>query len=279
MALVQAVVHDDQLDLHLFRQDVLDVDTHGLPGGKVGAAFGKTGQVGRDLNEGTVLLHAAHDAHHCFTHRKMGGVLGPGAQQFPDGEHKAALHVPVLDRAQNLLPHAHPVGGGGNAAHRHAVDGQQGTDAAPHIAERTKWLNVSYGAGQDIAGRKGIEIIGLAHPLRFCAGKPVEGLPVLVGVQSLHHKAGGAAHPRQHGNVPHGAVFGSVGALHKGHHGPDAAQVEPQLPLGVKGQGGGLQNLVAGHGGPQLCSGQPGGGTVIAFGTVCLHHLSFLFLC
>ena len=71
----------------------------------------------------------------------------------------------------------------------------------------------------------------------------------------------------------------TVGALHKGHHGPDAAQVEPQLPLGVKGQGGGLQNLVAGHGGPQLCSGQPGGGTVIAFGTVCLHHLSFLFLC
>ena len=81
------MVHNHQLDLHLFRQDVLDVDAHGLPGGKVGAAFGKTGQVGCDLNEGTVLLHAAHDAHHCFTHRKMGGVLGYHfIQSFQPGE-------------------------------------------------------------------------------------------------------------------------------------------------------------------------------------------------
>ena len=84
VALVQAVVHDHQLDLHLFRQDVLDVDAHGLPGGKVGAAFGKTGQVGRDLNEGTVLLHAAHDAHHRLAHSEPGSILCPGAQKFPD---------------------------------------------------------------------------------------------------------------------------------------------------------------------------------------------------
>ena len=32
VALAQGVVHDHQLDLHFFRQDVLDVDAHRLPG-------------------------------------------------------------------------------------------------------------------------------------------------------------------------------------------------------------------------------------------------------
>ena len=41
VALAQGVVHDHQLDLHFFRQNVLDVDAHRLPGHKVGAALGK----------------------------------------------------------------------------------------------------------------------------------------------------------------------------------------------------------------------------------------------
>ena len=216
VALAQGVVHDHQLDLHFFRQDVLDVDAHRLPGHKVGAALGKAREVGRDLDKGAVFLHAAHDAHHGLTHGEPGRIFLPCAQQFPDGQHKAALYIPVLDGAQDLLAHAHPVGGGGDAAHRHAVDGQQGTDAAAHITERAKRLDMGHGAGQDIAGLQSVQIVGLAHLLRQRAGEPVEGLTVLVGVQRLDHKAGGAAHPRQHRNVPHGAVCGTIGALGKG---------------------------------------------------------------
>ena len=69
--------------------------------------------------------------------------------------------------------------------------------------------------------------------LRQRAGEPVEGLTVLVGVQRFDHKAGGAAHPRQHRNVPHGAALSPIGTLAKGHHGLYPAQVEPELALGV----------------------------------------------
>ena len=89
----------EQLDLHLFRQDVLNVDADSLPGGQVGTALRKAGQIGCDLNEGAVFLHAAHDAHHGLAHGEPGGVFFPGAQQFPDGQHKAALQVPALDGA------------------------------------------------------------------------------------------------------------------------------------------------------------------------------------
>ena len=56
-------------------------------------------------------------------------------------------------------------------------------------------------------------------------------------------------------------------------------QVEPQLALGIKGQSSGLQDLAVCHGGAQFSGGQARSRTVVAFGTVSLHHLSFLFLC
>ena len=155
----------------------------------------------------------------------------------------------------------------------------QGADAAAYVAECAERLDMGHGAGQDIPGLQSVQIVGLAHPLRLRAGKPVHGLAVLAGVQPFHHKAGGAAHPGQHGDIPHSAGFGTVGALGKGHHGFDPADLEPQLTLGVKGQRRGLQNFAVRHGGAQLGGAQAGGGTVVAFGTVCLHHLSFLFLC
>ena len=137
---------------------------------------------------------------------------------------------------------------------------------------------MGHGAGQDIAGLQGVQIVGLAHLLRQRAGEPVEGLTVLVGVQRFDHKAGGTAHPRQHRNVPHGAVCGTIGALGKGHHGSHPADLEPQLALGIKGQSSGLQDLAVCHGGAQFSGGQARSRTVVAFGTVSLHHLSFLFL-
>ena len=79
VALAEGMIDDDQLDLHLLGQDVFDVDAHGLPGMQVGAALGEAREVGRDLDEGAVFLHASHDAHHRLAHRKGGGVLGPEA--------------------------------------------------------------------------------------------------------------------------------------------------------------------------------------------------------
>ncbi len=89
----------------------------------------------------------------------------------------------------------------------------------PTSQKAPKRLNVSYGTGQDIPGRKGIEIICLAHPLCLSPGKQVAGLAALIGLHPFNHKAGGAAHPRQHCNVPHRAALSSIGTLAKGHHG------------------------------------------------------------
>ena len=123
VALAEGMIDDDQLDLHLLGQDVFDVDAHGLTGMQVGAALGETREVGRDLDEGAVLLHTSHDAHHRLAHRKGSGVFGPCAQKLPDGQHEPPLRVPALDGAEDLLPYADPVGGGGDAAHRHTIDG------------------------------------------------------------------------------------------------------------------------------------------------------------
>ena len=279
VALAEAVVYDDEFDLHFFRQDVLDVNTHSLAGVKILAALGQPGQIRRDLDEGSVFFHAAHDAHHRFAHGKTGGVLGPGAQQLPDGQDEPSLHIPALDDAQDLLPHADPVGGGGDAADRHAVDGEQGADAASYVAESSERFDVGHGAGQDVAGAEGVEVVCLAHPLRLGAGEPIAGLAGLIGVQFFDDETGGPTHPREHGNVPHTARLGSVGTLLKGHHGPHPAQFEPQLAGRVERQCSALQNFAAGHGRPQLRSRKPVCTAVISFGTISLHHSSFLFLC
>ena len=247
MALPKAVVHDDQLDLHLFGQDVLDVDADRLSGAEVRAALGKAREVGRDLDEGAIILHAPHDAYHGLTDRKSGGVLGPCAQQFPDGQNEPALYVPALDGAEDLLPDADPVGGGRDAADRHAVDGQQSADAASHVAEGPEGFDVGHGAGEDIAGLERVEVIGLAHPLCFGAGEAVDRLTGLVGVHPLDDKAGGPPDPRQDRNVPHAAGLGSVGTLFKGHHGPQPAKLKPQLAGGIERQCRALQNFAAGH--------------------------------
>ncbi len=279
VALAEGVVDDDELYLHLLGQDVLDVDAHGLPGPQVGAALGEAREVGRDLDEGAVLLHAPHDAHHRFAHRKGGSVLGPGTQQLPDGQHEPPLCVPALDGAEDLLPHADPVGRGGDTAHRHTVDGQQGADAAAYVTERAEGLDVGHDAGQDVAGLELVEVFGLAHPLGFSAGEAVDSLSVFVGVDALDDKAGGPAYPRQYGDVPYAAGVGPVGALPEGHYSPAAAQLEPELTLGVEGQRRALQDLTAGHRGPQFGGAQAGSIAVVVFGTKRLHHLSFLFLC
>ena len=99
---------------------------------------------------------------------------------------------------------------------------------------------MGHDAGQDVAGLELVEVFGLAHPLCFGAGEAVDRLTGLVGVHPLDDKAGGAAHPRQHRNVPHGAALSPIGTLAKGHHGLYPAQVEPELALGVKGKGSAL---------------------------------------
>ena len=134
------------------------------------------------------------------------------------------------------------------------------------------------GAGQDVAGDQGVQVLCLAHPLGLGPGEQVVRLAVLIGLQSLNDKTGGPPHPRQHGNVPHGTALGPVGALGKGHNGFDAAQLKAELSARVKGQRGALQNFTVCHGGAQLGGGKAAGAAVAAFGSERLHHLSFLFL-
>ena len=54
-------------------------------------------------------------------------------------------------------------------------------------------------------------------------------------------------------------------------------QLKPQLALGVKGQGGALEDLAAGHGGPQFGAAQAGRVAVVAFGSkdCIIFHSSF----
>ena len=138
---------------------------------------------------------------------------------------------------------------------------------------------MGHDAGQDVAGLELVEVFGLAHPLGFGAGEAVDSLSVFVGVDALDDKAGGPAYPRQYGDVPYAASVGPVGALPEGHYSPAAAQLEPELTLGVEGQRRALQDLAAGHRGPQFGGAQAGSIAVVVFGTKRLHHLSFLFLC
>ena len=138
---------------------------------------------------------------------------------------------------------------------------------------------MGHDAGQDVAGLELVEVFSLTHPLGFSAGEAVDSLSVFVGVDALDDKAGGPTYPRQYGDVPYAAGVGPVGALPEGHYSPAAAQLEPELTLGVEGQRRALQDLAAGHRGPQLGGAQAGSIAVVVFGTKRLHHLSFLFLC
>ena len=278
VALAQAVVDDDELDLHLFGQDVLDVNTDGLSGVQVRAALGQTGEVGRNFDEGAVLFDAPDDADNCFANREGSGVLLPCSQKLPDGEDEPSLYIPALDGTQNLLADADPVGRRGNAADRHAVDREQCADAAAHVTERAERFDVGHRAGQDVAGHQPVEVVRFAHPLCLGTGKPIEGLTAGVGVQGLDDKAGRAAHPGQDGDIPDRTGLSSVGALGEGHDRLDATQLEPELTLGVKGEGSRLQNFTICHCGVQLGGGQTVRAAVISFGTKSLHHLSFLFL-
>ena len=137
---------------------------------------------------------------------------------------------------------------------------------------------MGHSAGQDIAGHQPVEVVRFAHPLCLGTGKPVEGLAAGVGVQCLDDKAGRAAHPGQDSDISDRTGLSSVGALGEGHDRLDAAQLEPELTLGVKGEGSRLQNFTVCHRGVQLGGRQTVCAAVISFGTKSLHHLSFLFL-
>ena len=100
VGLAQGVVHDDQLDLHLFRQNVFNVDTYRLSGCKAGAALRKARKVRRNLHKGAVFLHAAHDAHHRFAYGEPGGVKAvmPFAQCADGAETGTVRDIAVLTR-------------------------------------------------------------------------------------------------------------------------------------------------------------------------------------
>ena len=272
--LVQLLVDHNKFDLHLVRQNALDVHAHGLPRAQRAVRLGQPGQVGRDLDKHAVFLHAAHDADNRLPGCKAGGVLAPGAQQFAQRQHDAPLRVAVFHRAQQLLAHLHAVGGRGDAGDRKAVDGQQRRDAAADIAERAEALDMGHGAGDDAAVFERVQIFAAAAALRLGAGKPVHGLAVLLAAAG-QHKAGRPPHAGQHGNVLDRLLRRVVHTFLKRHIGAPPAQRKPQAAAGVKRQGGALQHLPGLQAAGQFLPGQAVGVAAKTFGTI-FQHVRFL---
>ena len=129
------------------------------------------GEIRRYLDKNTVILNAAHNAAHRFPGGKEGGVLAPCAQKLPQGQDDAPLRIAVLDGAQKLLAYLHSVGGGGNAADRQAVDGQERCNAAANVAERTEVFDVGHGAGNDAARLQRVKVLRTAAALCLRAGE------------------------------------------------------------------------------------------------------------
>ena len=183
--------------------------------------------------------------------------------------------IAVVDGAQKLLAHLHPVGGGGNAADRQAVDGQQRRNAAADVAERAEILNVGHGAGDDAAGLQRVKVLCPAAALCLGAGEQVVFLAVLVKLGAHDDKAGRAAHSGQHGNVLDRLAGRGVYTVGKGHDAPHAAQLKPQAAVGIVGKGGALQHFAVRHAAAQFLPAQMVRIAAKTFGSI-FQHFRFL---
>ena len=128
------LLNDLELDLHALRPDALDKDGDAVTGREALPRVGKTGQIGRQLDETAVLLHAADRTPYRLAGAEAAGVLHPGAQELPVG-HGDPARLPVYgpDRRQNFLPCPEAVVGVRDAGHGDVFDGQHGDDAASDV--------------------------------------------------------------------------------------------------------------------------------------------------
>ena len=70
-------IDNDELHLHLLRDEVFDIDTGLLPGEDVLLRFGQTGQIRCELDENPIILHTAHNSRHRGPAGKPHGVFLP----------------------------------------------------------------------------------------------------------------------------------------------------------------------------------------------------------
>ena len=133
-------------------------------------------------------------------------------------------------------------------------------------------------AGNDTAGFQGIQILPTAQPLGQRTGEQKHLLAILVHLGAGDDKAGGAAHPGQHGNILDLLLRADIHTFLKGHVGPLAAQLKAQAALGIKGKGGALQYFAGGDTVIQLLTAQMVGVAAKTFGTI-FQHFRLLFSC
>ena len=167
--LVPHSMQHHQLDFHFFGNDAFDIYAHQLAAVKPWSGLGQSREIWGEFYEHTVGLHAAHQADHCFTGGKGGGVFQPGAQQLFHRQHNTPFGVPAFYGTQDILAFVHTVGRALNTGHGHTVDGKKSRDPAADVAKGTEALQMRHPAGQDVAGQKQVEILGFAALLRLCA--------------------------------------------------------------------------------------------------------------
>ena len=199
--------------------------------------LGQPRQVGRDLNKHAVILHTAHNAHHGFAGGKAGGVLAPGAQQFPVAQVEAVfLRLHGGDHRQQVLSHPDPVAGMGDTGDGEGLNGQQGDNAAAHVHKGAEGLQVGDLAGDDHARRQVSE-----HPVQSlglgpAAGEGQAGPSGFIRFQGGDTAAHRLSHQGQHGDLPPGAADERVNGRLSGNAAGKAAQGDHQVVVFLTAQ-------------------------------------------
>ena len=136
---------------------------------------------------------------------------------------------------------------------------------------------VGHGAGDHPAQPQCIQVLAAAAALGLGPGQAVHRLAAFLPLGSHDHKTGGPAHPGQHRNVLDRLAGGVGHTILKLHIRPVPAQRKAQPPAGIKGQGGGLQDLGGLPAAGKLLLGQMVGVAAQTFSTI-FKHLRFLSL-
>ena len=171
----------------------------------------------------------------------------------PGCQHKAPLRVPVLDGAQDLLSYADPVGRGGDAAYRHTVDGQQGTDTTAHVTKRAERRKPCDHGRQNVPGPLFAEDLFQRCLLRAAPGQKRRP----IRCEAHDSKTYGPSHARQDRDIPRFAAKNAARGLCTRHNPCAAAECDMQVMPLVAFDRGRLQNFPLLHRQQQFLFGIP----------------------
>ena len=147
-------VDNNQLCLHFFRDQALDVDARVLADCDALARLRQSGEVRRKLYKYAVVLDRPDDARNSFAGRKQSRVFAPGSKQLLVCERNTPIRLDRLDDGFDILRGCEPVARMCDAADGDCVDGDQGRQAAADINETAKRFQVRNLRVYDIARHK-----------------------------------------------------------------------------------------------------------------------------